>query len=147
MNNHTTFGYGYTFTHKSTKRKVIAQSWSEYFKLSDDNEYDNTYKLLGISKYSAINIFYNTGSTREYEEKLNRFWSGAKGYEKIGKIDCVGITCNPIRMFLKNLHNHACMIGDKQLLTKINQSSLYFYAYSSIDYNNPKPNISQLLLN
>lgn len=130
-------GFAYQFKHKQTRKIVIATSWTEFFKLQANKEY-NQLNRLGISNY--WNWFKDSNNS---EERLNSFWSGAIGYEKIGRIDCTGVYDNPIRWFLKNIKNHAAMQGDKETYWKVMEADQDYWSDSSITDRNT---VHQLLL-
>lgn len=116
----------YTFTHKSNGKKIISQSWAEFYELQSNKEYDQSYHRLGTTEFKAY-----TNSIYQTEEKINKFFSGAKGYEQTGNLNCNGVTYNVLRVFLKVIHNHACMIGDKITVESTKEMDKWFYHNSN----------------
>jgi hypothetical protein len=128
----------YTFTHIKSGRKVIAQNWCEFHELQRNNDYDQN------TRNGFCNYIPWLSSTNDIENRINKFWEGAAGYEKCGRIDCTGICGNPIRVVLKNMRNHAAMQGDKDLYNKLNElDKYYWYDSSGVSKHG---NIHQLLL-
>jgi len=125
----------YTFQHKKTGRKFIAQSWNEFYEFQSNKDYFQfDYTRLGSTSFKRF-PFETTGNL---ERKINKFWEGAKGYELCGFVDTMGTSGNPYRIFLRNIHNHACMQGDKETMLKAKEMDKWFWH----DYN-----FSRLLLN
>lgn len=120
--------YQYQFIHKKSGKKVIAQSWNEFWKMQSSSDYDSSYKYPGREGYQSEVHWQNcNGILAKIEEKVNKFWQGAKGFEKVGQINCNGWTFNPIKIVLKNIHNHACMMGDLETVQKVKKASFKVY--------------------
>ena len=117
----------FSFKHRETGKIIIAQSWSEFYKLQQDHNYTDQ-KKLGVIEYCPNEP---TPVSYDVSMALNRFWSGARGYEKIGELDCLGIpgsgVYNGIRNFLRNVHNQACMEGDVLLWKKVKEADSWFW--------------------
>ena len=129
--------YQYQFKHISTGRLIIAQSWREFYDLQDNKEYKEVYTFLGrLELYGKHDV-----KSIHQRNRMNKFWEGARGFEKADKVKCSGIPCsgmyNYIRNFLVNVHNHACMQGDTETIKKANKQDVWFYHNS---------NVSRLLL-
>lgn len=128
--------YSYQFTHRKTGKHVIAASWNEYHKLNANSEYYNTYKRLGYNHTIGDLGYHNHKESSRAAERMNAFWKGAEGFEKIGRINCIGIPAsgwfNPIRTFLKNVANHAAMQGDRTTYLKALESDKCFHVEGSV---------------
>lgn len=127
--------YQYQFTHKATGRKVISQSWAEYCNLDSNEEYIDPVFHARLDPPRCNNYQHNSYMA-DCASKLNAFWAGALGYEKVSKIECNGYPAsglfNGIRLFLKNTRNHACMIGDIETVKKTMESDKYFHHNSGV---------------
>lgn len=121
------YQYHYQFKHIKTGKIIIAQSWSEFYDLQSNKDYAQTHSLLGRivchGKHDPESILQR--------QRMNKFWEGAKGFEKVSSIRCSSIPCsqmyNYIRNFLVNIHNHACMQGDIETVIKANEHDKWFY--------------------
>lgn len=122
MDNH----YQYQFRHKETGKLVIAQSWKEFYDLQSNKDY-SSYTMLGrLERFGK----HDVESVRQ-RIRMNNFWKGAKGFEKVYNVEDCGVPCsgmyNYIRNFLVNIHNHACMQGDKETVKKANEQDKWFH--------------------
>lgn len=119
--------YQFQFKNKKTGVKVIAQSWDQCFDLQRDPDYIQTYRTLG----EAPDYRLKNDDTYKQNEKLNKFWEGAQGFEKVGKVNCSGIFIpnmfSSIRMFLRSVHNHACMQGDVNTAKRAKDADRVYY--------------------
>lgn len=125
--------FQYSFKHVKTGNHIISQSWTEFYKLQENKEL-STYNHLGqlqfYCKYAS--------NTRDWNERLNKFWRGARGYEKVGQLDCSGIFCSTIhtglRLFMRHLHNVACMEGDSEVCNMMSKNDCSFHHYGDAHY-------------
>lgn len=121
----------YYFQHKETKVNVTPKDWTHFFELQRNKEYTQI-SMYQLEDNSKGVIPY------KYWQSRNRFWQGAEGFEKNGKLICSGIPCSSyldtIRLFLRELHNHACMQGDKKTAVKAKREDRFFYS-PSVNYN------------
>lgn len=119
--------YQYQFKHRETGVLVIAQSWSEFYDLQSNDDYQQLYNLLGRKAFHGK---HDVESVRQ-KNRMNKFWKGAEGFEKVSRIDCGSIPVsgmyNYIRNFLTNVHNHACMQGDIETVKKAKEHDKWFY--------------------
>lgn len=130
----------YYFTHKSGV-KIIAQTITEFFhmqgfKSKDVPEYMKNAKGE-FDKYpwggQQVRLGYkewrNNPGKEQYEAELrsDNFWKKCIGYERLG--NNTSKTCRdsrltfgyfgcPLRSFLRNMANHAVMMGDKEAYDK-----------------------------
>lgn len=119
--------YQHQFKHIKTGKIIIAQSQSEFYDLHSNRDYEIIYTLLGKierhGKHDPESILQR--------QRMNKFWEGAKGFEKVSSVSCSSIPCsqmyNYIRNFLVNIHNHACMQGDIETIKKVNEHDSWFY--------------------
>lgn len=132
------------YTHEKTGVHHIVDYCGSH--LSEDEDYYLNYTLTYRSGIAKIFNPKDTDS-KNIAEKMNRFWSGARGYEKVGKVDCTGIPVsgiyNGIRLWLKQCHNHACMLGDIDTVKSTKKANSWFYSRCN---RSPKPNVYTLLL-
>ena len=118
----------YTFTHIKTGKKIISQTWSEFYKLQSDRDYTQSYMRLGTTEFPRVN---NPQDIYKLEERVNNFFKGAEGYEQVGKLNTIGVSFNPLRVFLKVIHNHACMIGDKLTVESTKEMDRWYWNNSN----------------
>lgn len=137
MDNSNQYTATYQFTHKSTGKKVIAQNWSQFYTFQRDNNYSLDYRN-GINHIRTW-----VKGTQEIEERVNQFWQGAVGYEKIGQLRTSGVCGNPIRVVLKNMINHAAMQGDREIYNTLCELDKYYWSDTHVGKHG---NIHQLLL-
>lgn len=123
--------YQYQFKHDSG-RIVIAQSWKEYNELNNHKEYGYPKFLGKAPMYRSVK-----DDTYDLNLKINRFWTGAIGFNKIGHLSTMGIVCsgnhNIIRLFLRTIANHAAMQGDIETYNKANRADKYFHSNGRIE--------------
>lgn len=126
----------YQFTHSKTGRKVIAQNWTQFYELQRNKEYRGGYSRLGCIDRIPGPKDYKMHS--DITDKINNFWKGAEGYQKIGELSYIGISVsgwfNYIRLFLKNVRNHAAMQGDRDTYMRARAADEVFWSEGSIHY-------------
>ena len=120
-------GYGYTFRHKDGYH-VIAQSWTHFYKLQSDRDYIQIdYNRLGTRCVPYMRL---SKEFRDLEKSINDYFEPLSYYVRTGNITTgiqIGNQFSVIRIFLKYLHNHACMIGDRELLLKVRNADRIFW--------------------
>lgn len=134
--------FHYYFTHKSG-RKIIAQTSAEFFFMQGHGNGNKVPKhLVGADgKFEAdpwrgrnhVRVGYkewrNNPSTEQYqaEKSVEIFWRRCVGYEKLftnhsgtprdSRLSFGYYGC-PLRHFLRNMANHAIMMGDREAYDK-----------------------------
>lgn len=120
------------FKHKETKVNVTPQDWTHFFKLQRDHTNYIQMLMRQLEDNSARVLPF------DYWQSRNKFWQGAVGFEKSGHLECTGVPLgnylDVIRLFLRELHNHACMQGDSETIKKTKLADRFFYNASS-NYN------------
>jgi len=119
--------YGYTFRHRRLGYNVIAQSWTHFFKLQADEDYFQLdYQRFGTRHFKTMRL---STEFRKLEKEINNFFEPLAEYTRVGHIITgiqIGDQFSAIQLFLKYLHNHACMMGDRELLFKVNNAKRVF---------------------
>lgn len=151
MNN--SLAYMYYFTHKSG-RKVIAQSDAEFFHMQGGKWGDKVPAYLRTGSKGEfekkswgsqqIRLGFQewrpkgnaNANQHAFEQKLNKFWEAAVGYEKLFPTDLTsrlrhsrletGYWGCSMRRFLSEVMNHANMQGDRTTYDKAQEAQRWY---------------------
>jgi hypothetical protein len=135
----------YEFVH-SSGRRIIAQTYLEFVHMQGHHDKSTIAKVPAFMKTGANGSFdkrywssYERRGYREYrgfpskeqheaENRMNRIWEAAKGYERLFPTDLssshpicrlhTGYYGCGMRRFLAEVANHANMVGDRETWDK-----------------------------
>ena len=132
----------YAYKHKNANKWSIAQSDDELDRFNMSMDFRRRLGKSSVTRTKVRGKFLKDDSKR-----MNAFWAGAKGYQKIGFIKCIGIPgsgiFNTMRNFLTCIWNHGCMIGDRELMLAAREADTWYHENGNIHnlflmQNNPK---------
>lgn len=154
MNMENSLAFKYQFEHKSG-RKIIAQSDAEfyhmqghtrdkdiplYLKTGKKGEFEDNSWRHGSYSNISFKSWAGFANSKQYaaEEKLNKFWNNAIGYEKLFPTDLtskfkntklsIGYFGCPLKRFLAEIKNQANMEGNKELYDRADNCSKLLYS-------------------
>jgi len=148
----------YKLTDKKTGIKHFPFTWERYYELvGNKDENLELYHRCYVSPASAktydwsISPLKHSEMTEAYGQS-NKFWVACADYAKLeGRISHVGIPINTpfigARLLLKNIGNHAAMIGDKSTWDKTRELDRAFHCFDPDMYHmKPSGSAYQLAL-
>ncbi len=134
--------YQQTFHHRKTGKKYITRNLSEMWAWQEGirqqpsfprgweevyNSHENARAHIRIYNYAKREHQQLQQAIGVIEDRVNKFWEGAVGYERVGEVAWNGITRNGFRMFLKTMRNRAAMEGDKEAYNKARNMDAEWY--------------------
>jgi hypothetical protein len=131
---HMSNNCNYAFRNRKTGHVIITQTWAEFYEYQRKAWTGWNSEWIALDEHKRLGTTTFPTSRKEAWDactRFNAFWSGAKGYEKVAGVRCIGWIHTPIRLFLWHVHNCACMEGDLDLVKKADQDDRWFYDNSN----------------